>query len=120
LNKVTVIIADDQPMMRAGFRSVLEANGIAVIAEASTGTEAVAAAETHHPDVVLMDIRMPEMDGIEATRRLPRHRILILTSTSWRRYARAPADFCSKTHQPKRWCPPFGRSPPAMQCSRLP
>jgi DNA-binding NarL/FixJ family response regulator len=81
MTRLRVVIADDQPMMRAGFKAVLEATGdIQVVAEASTGAEAVAAAKHHAPDVVLMDIRMPEMDGIEATRQLPRQRVLILTT----------------------------------------
>ncbi|HWH12374.1 MAG TPA: response regulator transcription factor [Solirubrobacteraceae bacterium] len=76
-----VVIADDQPMMRAGFRAVLEATGdIVVVAEAANGSEAVRLAGEHAPDVILMDIRMPVMDGIEATRRLPRQRVLILTT----------------------------------------
>jgi DNA-binding NarL/FixJ family response regulator len=81
MTPLRIVIADDQPMMRAGFKAVLESTGdIVVVAEASTGEEAVRAATEHAPDVVLMDIRMPVMDGIEATRRLPRQRVLILTT----------------------------------------
>lgn len=66
-----VLIADDQELVRAGLRMMLEAQpDIAVVAEASDGHEAISLARSHHPDVCLMDIRMPGMDGITATREL--------------------------------------------------
>ncbi|MGH9090645.1 MAG: response regulator [Acidimicrobiales bacterium] len=81
-----VVIADDQALVRGGFRMILGAAGIDVVAEAADGTQAVAAVSEHRPDVVLMDIRMPEMDGIEATKKIlsdpsaEQTRIIILTT----------------------------------------
>ena len=65
-----VLIADDQSIIRSGLRSILEAHGIEVVAEASTGREAVTLAQHLRPDVALLDIRMPDLDGLAATRLL--------------------------------------------------
>jgi DNA-binding NarL/FixJ family response regulator len=79
--KLRILIADDQPLMRAGFRAVLEATGeMEVVAEAADGLDAVTAAREARPDVILMDVRMPRLDGIEAIKRLPNHRVLVLTT----------------------------------------
>jgi DNA-binding NarL/FixJ family response regulator len=65
-----VLVADDQELVRSGFCVILEAAGMQVVAEAANGAQAVQAASEHQPDVVLMDVRMPEMDGLEATRQI--------------------------------------------------
>ena len=82
-----VVIADDQQLVRTGFRMILESEpDIEVVGEATNGLEAVSLARRTHPDVVLMDIRMPELDGIQATRHITTHtdcqgtRVLILTT----------------------------------------
>jgi DNA-binding NarL/FixJ family response regulator len=84
---IGVVIADDQALVRGGFRVLVDtADGMEVLGEASDGAEAVALARKHHPDVVLMDVRMPVQDGIEATRQIKQDngtaevKVLILTT----------------------------------------
>jgi DNA-binding NarL/FixJ family response regulator len=87
MTNIRVLIAEDQPMVRAGFRALLDSrDGIEVVGEAATGAEAVGQVRSLRPDVVVMDIRMPDIDGLEATRlittdpALSESRILVLTT----------------------------------------
>jgi len=89
---ITVLLVDDQPLIRLGFRMVLgSAADLKVVGEADNGQTAVAMTRDLDPDVVLMDVRMPLMDGIEATREItasaPRSRVLILTTFDLDEYA---------------------------------
>jgi DNA-binding NarL/FixJ family response regulator len=93
MTPVRVLIADDQALVRAGFRMILDAeDDIDVVGEAADGLQAVEQARRLKPDVVLMDIRMPELDGIEATRRVlavqrdPPTRVLMLTTFDLNEY----------------------------------
>jgi DNA-binding NarL/FixJ family response regulator len=82
---ITVVVADDQALVRGGFKMILETQpDIDVVAEAQDGVDAVEQVEAHRPDVVLMDVRMPRLDGVAATRRIlakhPATRVLVLTT----------------------------------------
>lgn len=81
---ITVVLADDHPVVRNGLRALLQSlDGFEVVAEAQDGEQAVRAAQTLHPDVVVMDVRMPVVDGLEATRRItaavPGTAVVVLT-----------------------------------------
>ena len=125
-----VLLVDDQPLLRAGFRMILEGeDDIEVVGEAADGVEAIDAALRLRPDVVLMDIRMPNLDGVEATRRLAGPgadepvKVLILTTFDLDEYVvealRAGASgFLLKDVPPRISSPPSVRSRRATRSSR--
>jgi DNA-binding NarL/FixJ family response regulator len=89
---ISLVLVDDQPMLRLGYRMVLDAQpDMQIVAEAGDGEEALAVVAEHQPDVVLMDVRMPKLDGVEATARIvasgSRSRVLILTTFDLDEYA---------------------------------
>jgi DNA-binding NarL/FixJ family response regulator len=90
---ISILLADDQPMLRLGFRLVLDAQpDMEVVAEAGDGATAISMTQATHPDIVLMDVRMPGTDGIEATRQIvagSTTRVLILTTFDLDEYAYA-------------------------------
>jgi len=83
--KATVLLVDDHALMRTGVANIInQEHGLQVVAEAANGVEAIAAFEQHHPDVTLLDLRMPVMEGVEAVRQIrardPRARVIVLTT----------------------------------------
>jgi CheY-like chemotaxis protein len=125
---IRVLLADDQPIVRTGLRTILDlADDIDIVGEAADGAQALAMTYALTPDVVVMDIRMPALDGIEATRQLTRSastaRVLILTTYGLDEYvyqARARAGSCSRPIPPGAWSRRFASSPPATPYSAPP
>ena len=140
MTTIRVMIADDHAIVRKGIRALLsEAEGFEVVAEAADGQEAVRRAEETQPDVILMDLLMPVMDGIEATRQItarrPEARVLVLTSfaadnkvfpaikagaAGYLLEDSSPDELVRAIRQVHRGNPPSIRPSPASCCKRSP
>lgn len=87
---IRVLLADEHPVVRAGLAAMLEGSDVKVIAEAATGNQAIEQAVKHHPDVVLLEVRLPETDGLEALERIversPRTKVVIFTGSDMQTY----------------------------------
>ena len=127
---IRVLLADDQTLVRSGFRLLLErTDDIEVTGEASTGVETLERVRAERPDVVLMDIRMPVMDGIEATRQITHDpelagvRVIILTTFGQDEYVfdalhAGASGFLLRTSIRTRYAPPCASSPAGKRCCR--
>ena len=119
MSTIRVLIADDHKIIRDGLKTLVEKEaGMEVIAEAENGRKAIRLAQKHHPNVVIMDVTMPDMNGIEATRKImeetPGVRVIALSMHSDRRYVWACSrqgrpDTCSRIAPSRNWPRPSVR-----------
>ncbi|GGS23468.1 hypothetical protein GCM10010252_73330 [Streptomyces aureoverticillatus] len=129
---IRVLLVDDQPLIRSGFRALLDLeDDIEVVAEAGDGAEGLALVEEHLPDVALIDVQMPVMDGIEATRRIAADpalagvHVVMLTNYGMDEYVfealrAGAAGFLVKDIVPETSCTPCGSPPAVTPCSPRP
>ena len=124
-----MVVVDDQELVRIGFAMILEKAGLSVVGQGADGAEGIALAKEHRPDVVLMDVRMPGIDGIEATRRITAMedppRVLVLTTFDLDEHVYAAVEagasgFLLKDVNPDDLGTPSGWSRAVRRCSPRP
>ena len=110
---IRVLIAEDHTMVRQGLRALLDREGFDVVGEVSNGHEAVESSAEADPDVVVMDISMPVMNGVDAAQELsqrqPKAKAVLTINTCWRLFARARAATCSSRRRRSIWLMRSGR-----------